>query len=320
MKISILVLSLLLNWKADAQDAAVKHLLFPQTHDLQNFLQDPSLLSNSGRPLRLIRFESPQSASMEKPFRFLIQAGLHGNETLTSTFVIWLVRRFQNGQSALNTLPAHEISIDFLPFANPDGAADLSRYNAKGVNLNRNFGVLWGLTRENPGSASFSEPETRAIQRLFEKRNYTAAVDVHGYINWIVAPSDPSTLQARRSNFVPTAAQATRYAAWKTAIIGEMTHLGRYELKTAGELGDGGAFEDWAFWKMGTLAFCLELSSIQRFVQASSASTQSNTMAEADARIDLFKNYELFITRMFHQAIAIKRAENRPPPRLASDP
>jgi hypothetical protein len=32
-----------------------------------------------------------------------------------------------------------------------------------------------------------------------------------------------------------------------------------YQIKTAGELGDGGAFEDWAFWGAGVPAFCLEM-------------------------------------------------------------
>lgn len=312
-----LALSLLVSWPAHANEIATSGQVI-RVGNLQSFLQDPNLLSNSGRPLQLIRFEPKTKQFNGARYRFLIQAGLHGNETLTSHFVLWLVQRIRNGESALNTLPEREISIDFLPFANPDGSAEQSRYNANGVNLNRNFDVLWGVTRENPGTQSFSEPETRAIRRLFAERNYTAAIDVHGYINWIVAPSDPATLAARRANFVPTSAQIQNYLSWHSALKRELSQLEGYELKTAGELGDGGAFEDWAFWKTGTLAFCLELESIQRYVLRRSAINLEQQ--NANGRVDLFKTYELFITRMFQHAIAIKRSDSKATLNLARQP
>src|SRR5690606_19363421 len=119
------------------------------------------------------------NSELTSEYRFLVQGGLHGNEKLASAFVLWLAQRFAAGESLLNQLQVEGAAFDFLPYANPDGAHAHSRYNARGVNLNRNFGVLWGLTRENPGKDSFSEPETRAIRYLFQESRYTAAVDVH---------------------------------------------------------------------------------------------------------------------------------------------
>src|SRR5690606_7548600 len=102
---------------------------------------------------------------------------------------------------------------------------------------NRNFAVLWGLTRENPGEKSFSEPETRAIRSLFKARKYTAAVDVHGYINWIVAPSSPDDV--RRAGGSPNRRLTAMYRAWIADLRREMQLLPGYQLKTGAQLGDG---------------------------------------------------------------------------------
>jgi hypothetical protein len=42
-------------------------------------------------------------------------------------------------------------------------------------------------------------------------------------------------------------------------------HFPKYKVVSAGELGDGGAIEDWAFWSQGTYAFCLELDKDSHF-------------------------------------------------------
>ena len=80
------------------------------------------------------------------------------------------------------------IEIDFIAIANPD-AHGKSRLNSNSVNLNRNFGVLWGISKEPPGESAFSEAETKALRKLFNNRKYLSAMDVHGYVNWVVLPT-----------------------------------------------------------------------------------------------------------------------------------
>ena len=237
-------------------------------------LGDISLKSIEGRPIEFIQVQidkmGPKTRSnadkaMSVP-RFLVQGGIHGNESLTPKFILWLATRVARGESSLNLLPLDAFDIDFLPSANPDGAAKNTRLNKAGVNLNRNFGVLWGISRENPGTSSFSEPETKSIKALFEKQKYLAAVDVHGYVNWMVAPSQPQFV----ANEAPvTEAQISRYKTWIKSLSRVTKFLGNYQLKTAGGLGDGGSFEDWAFWKSDTFSFCLELASNERYTDDS---------------------------------------------------
>ena len=246
---------------------------------------------------RFIEFHADPSQAR---YRFLIQGGLHPNEKTPTTFVNWLASRYKSGDSPLNAL-GENVAIDFVPVANPDGLAAQSRYNAKGVNLNRNFPVLWGLSKENPGSRPFSEPETRSIRKLFEANDYTAAVDVHGYVNWIVGPTSPERLA---SNGIKTSRFMHQvHEQWTKHLIKETEELGQYVYKTAGELGDGGAFEDWAFWEQKTLSFCLEIDSPFRYQNRSIKLFNSYKVSK---RTDKFEVYEKFITKMFAHAIKIK--------------
>ena len=241
--------------------------------------------SSQDRDFELITITLPGKS--EPAHRFYAQASLHGNEAHTTDFISWLSFQIRHGESALNLLPAGS-KIDLLLVANPDSFKK-SRFNKNGVNLNRNFGVLWGKSDEPFGSAAFSEPETKAIRALFEHYQYTAAVDIHGYLNWIVIPSQP---QAIRS-WVGKLAEID-YKTWTQALIKNSSHLPNYLIKDPASLGDGGAFEDWAFWDKGVYAFCLEMQIPSRFMKTS------------EETIDLYKKYESYIADAFKQAVTLK--------------
>lgn len=214
--------------------------------------------------------------------RYFIQGGLHGNEKQTSHFVIWLMKRLQSNRGPLSRLPAGT-EIDFLPFANPDQYGK-SRYNSMQVNLNRNFEILWGMSSEPNGKEPHSEPETKAIAALMKARKYVAAADIHGYVNWVVAPSHPKYFQNVSGH------KKQIYAQWIRALKRGIALLPGYEFKTAGSLGDGGAFEDWAFWSNDTLSLCLEMR------QATKDSQKRNKE---------FRKYEHFLANMLEQASQI---------------
>ncbi len=251
-------------------------------------------LSQQGREFHLTRYSRRASTNSTntKSIRVLIQGGLHGNERLSPEFVSWLARRIANEESPINALAIDELQLDFLPIANPDGVASNTRSNARGVNLNRNFSVLWGLSRENPGPSSFSEPETRAIRALMIQQKYDVAIDVHGYVDWIVAPSASTFENVANENLT------NLYRRWINAIRREINVLPNYQLKTALQLNDGGSFEDWSFWQNKTLSLCLELKTERRFDEAIAG--RPTTYG------DLFIRYEQFIYRMLVQAVAIK--------------
>ncbi len=61
---------------------------------------------------------------------------------------------------------------------NPDGAARGNRYNARGIDLNRNFPGTWSR-QYRTGSKAASEPETRAMMRLVRKLQPTGVLSFH---------------------------------------------------------------------------------------------------------------------------------------------
>lgn len=101
--------------------------------------------------------------------------------------------------------------IWIVPLVNPDGleySIDVYRYWRKnrranadgsfGVDLNRNYGYMWGLDDEGSspsplsevfrGTAAFSEPETRAVRDLFLSREFRAVVSYHSFSQAILYP------------------------------------------------------------------------------------------------------------------------------------
>jgi hypothetical protein len=259
-----------------------------------------------------------QTTAQAPVARFLIQGGLHGNELLGSEFVAWLAQRFAAGESLLNTLNQGHVEIDFVPYANPDGTIQFTRYNGNHINLNRNFGVLWGVTKENPGSKAFSEVETRAIRDLLNMRQYKGAVDIHGYINWVVVPTAPEDRVTGLPGANPTV--LAQYQRWTTFIKKEtLTRLPGYEVKTAGSLGDGGAFEDYAWWGAGVPAACLELFSQDRFIPRTLAEKIVDLLtpkAFGSSSIlgqnsDMFIVYENYVHSLFQESLRIKSGQEK---------
>lgn len=89
--------------------------------------------------------------------RILVVGSIHGNET-AGVAVVDALRR---------TRPRADLWL--IPSLNPDGAAAGTRQNARGVDLNRNFGASWRPTGTRgstyySGPRAWSEPETRAAR------------------------------------------------------------------------------------------------------------------------------------------------------------
>ncbi len=274
----VIFVLLLLADKSNASDWRLKRT------SIAELTQKASLLSVKGNQIEVLRLNNSPKSKITH--RFYIQAGLHGNEVITTDFALWLAQRLISDQGSLVKLPAG-IQIDIVPKASPD-TFNKSRYNSNGVNLNRNFDVLWGVSQEPTGDTSFSEPESLAINDLFQQQNYDSSIDVHGYINWVVLPSPPKTVKESGLKVGNIHTQA--YDNWVRAAKNNLTKLpkeAKYKLKFAGELGDGGAFEDWSFWRQQTLSLCLELM---------------NFPNKQD-----YEAYENFIYQTFISAIRIKK-------------
>lgn len=112
-----------------------------------------------GRPIVLVTRGDDDAA-----VRVLVVGCIHGNECAGRAIVKRLKRvRIPSG-----------VELFLVSALNPDGASARTRQNARGVDLNRNFGRGWRGGGEPwdtyyPGPHPFSEPETRAARNLIER-------------------------------------------------------------------------------------------------------------------------------------------------------
>lgn len=122
--------------------------------------------SVQGRDLLARRLGGGETALM-------LVGGIHGGwEGNTVTLVEQLIAHFEANPGQI--LPG--LSLVLVPSLNPDGATLgrtlAGRFNARGVDLNRNWDCGWSeeaffqSNRVDPGAAPFSEPETTAIAAL----------------------------------------------------------------------------------------------------------------------------------------------------------
>lgn len=79
--------------------------------------------------------------------------------------------------------PVRGITLWIVPTINPDGAAMKRRQNARGVDLNRNWGYNWAPSRRGSatwsGPKAWSEPETVAMRKFLFNVDPTWVVGIH---------------------------------------------------------------------------------------------------------------------------------------------
>jgi hypothetical protein len=89
-------------------------------------------------------------------------------------------------------------------------------------------------------------------------------------------------------------------------------------LKLQAGLGDGGAFEDYAFWAAGTPSACLELFSSDRFIPASIAAKIVDLLTpkvfsaarSMTQNSDMFPIYENYVHSLLKEALRLKSGKN----------
>lgn len=136
-------------------------------------------VSVEGRPLLAHRLGTG-------PRVVMLVGGVHtGFEANTVELVNRLVAHFQSTPGDI--MPG--ITLVLVPVLNPDGLERgrtlAGRFNASGVDLNRNWGCGWAPEAEwregpvDPGPAAFSEPETLALAGLITQLRPAAVLFYH---------------------------------------------------------------------------------------------------------------------------------------------
>ena len=126
-----------------------------------------------GRPIEATVFTGARGC-------ILILGSIHGDEPLGGA----LVERLADYLKAHPEARAGR-TVVLIPHANPDGLAAGTRWNAHGVDVNRNFPAANFEADRRNGSAPLSEPETGALLAAIVRYQPSCVVSIHGPLNCI---------------------------------------------------------------------------------------------------------------------------------------
>ena len=125
-----------------------------------------------------------------------ILATIHGDEPAGTP----LVRRLGKYLQQQPHLMAGR-KVVLLAVANPDGMAHNSRFNANGVDLNRNFPASNRLNDKQSGATALSEPEARLVKQLIEQYSPDRIVSIHQPLACIDYDGPGTTLAVRMAQY-----------------------------------------------------------------------------------------------------------------------
>jgi carboxypeptidase D len=133
--------------------------------------------SVQGRELWVIEIsDNPGVNEIEPEFKYV--ANMHGDETvgreLSLYLIEWLVEGYGNNQRATDLINNTDIFI--MPTMNPDGFENGSRYNANGVDLNRDFPDQF---TDLSNTVSGRQPETRAVMEWTWDHHFVLSANMH---------------------------------------------------------------------------------------------------------------------------------------------
>lgn len=183
-------------------------LLFPEILQVQSIGT-----STEGNPIWAVKVSDNPALEEETEPEILLIGNLHAREVVTTEIVLHMIDDLTSryGVDSTATAYVNQLEFWFVPMANPDGHLRVEsgqswwRKNTRdnnhngnfhemytdGVDLNRNFGYMWGYdnygsspsssSQTYRGPAAFSEPETEAIRQLCLAHNFSFSLSYHSY-------------------------------------------------------------------------------------------------------------------------------------------
>ena len=237
-----------------------------------------------GRDIWCIKITNKKSK--EKKFSCLIDGCIHGNEWEAGEACLYLAEYLliNFGYNKTTTGVLNKTNVYLVPLVNPDGRENDERWNANGIDLNRNYDVHFGrilgrsfrlgklfgrikipgfkipgtkIIITNAGRYPFSEPETSAMRDLMRKINkekFSFYVCCHTALHCITGPSELVYFPEYK-----VTEQQKRVIDYVKKWVEENTEYSAYYEKTK-TFGCGSA-GDWCFKEFRIPTFTFELLS-----------------------------------------------------------
>ena len=222
--------------------------------------------SNNGQPLWALEIsDHPDQREMEPRIR--LTGTIHGDEYISGEmlikFISYLLENYDANQEVKNLIDNSFIA--FIPVLNPDGYTLNTRYNANGVDLNRNFSVSWQESSAH-GTAPFSEKESKAFRDYSLETNFHLSATFHSGAVIVNLPFDYG---AETDGVLPQEYDLVEFLGKTYTTSGsflynkDLLNLPEVEL---GFINGGdwytadGSLQDWSYLETGCLDLTIEIS------------------------------------------------------------
>ena len=200
--------------------------------------------------------------------RIRLTGSIHGNENITTEILIRFIDFLTSGynKDQYITELINTRYLVFIPMLNPDGVELESRYNAREVDLNRNFSISWAPSNHH-GDTSFSELESASIRDYSLYMQFHSSLSFHSGAVVVNVPFD----YASRFNGgdCPLEYDLVEYLAkvysksgkfLETPGILNNTHVDEGIINGGDWFYAFGTMQDWSYLQSGCLDFTIEIS------------------------------------------------------------
>lgn len=242
--------------------------------------------------------DNPRVNEMEPRVRLV--AAMHGDENITTEILLRLIQYITDNYAhdpAVEYIVDHT-SMVIIPMLNPDGVAHNTRYNASGVDLNRNFDVAW-VPAEKHGTTPFSEPETISLKEYSEDIVFHCSASFHSGAVVVNMPFD----YARESDgVIPGEYPLVEYLAKQYSTSGRFLETEGFVDSVyvdSGTINGGdwyiiyGSLQDWSYIRTGCIDLTIEISrynpvTLQEIEEVFDLNRESLLAYIASARIGIY--------------------------------
>lgn len=207
--------------------------------------------SAGGRELSILKISDNVGTEENEP-EVYFEGGIHGDELIGPELVIRLAREMilGYGSNVQYTDLINNREIWMFPLINPDGRVNMVRFNDNGVDINRDWGYMWGGGGNS--LSGFSQPETKADLQFLRNNQCVVYTSFHGGTEYLSFP------WSYRADLVPEYSSINQLASAYSSVSG-YSYL-PYGQGYTGMYPINGSSKDAVYGILGSISWSLEVS------------------------------------------------------------
>jgi len=159
-------------------------------------------MSHTNRLLLAMKISDSVQIDQSEPAVYF-DGNTHGDEKIgwavCFEFVKYMIQYYNWDPIVTQLVNNREIWV--VPMFNPDGYVSSSRYNGRSVDVNRNYGWMWG-NEASCGADAYSENEATAFYNLFVKQPFVVYTTYHAGDSIISYPWSYTTYDSAPEKFL----------------------------------------------------------------------------------------------------------------------